>query len=215
MNLMDPKGFKNGSFFPKGLDRLACLKWKTESEILSKYIVLARKQLLFIYRSWMLSIYIYRFYFGKWNYRLKTIYKSPLFVYNSSTKTWITIACPVLKLSFSCRYCNICSNRKLKVTGSCLSIWMSLDKVGNNFWYSQRICFCRFGKLNVAASWVCHWEQYSTCFVWNLGLGAGWCVSLCPVCREKCEDSKIPTLLLYLNLSIYCITEEGWRLLNA
>lgn len=34
-------------------------------------------------------------------------------------------------------------------------------------------------------------------------------VSLCPVCQEKCEDSKIPTLLLYLNLSIYCITKEG------
>lgn len=99
---MDPKGLKDGSFFPKGLDRLAYLRWKTESEILSKYIVVARKQLLFIYRSWMLSIYIYRFYFEKLNYILKTIYKSPLFVCNYSTKTWVTIACPVLKL-FSCQ----------------------------------------------------------------------------------------------------------------
>lgn len=96
---MDPKGFKNWSFFPKGLDRQAYLEWKTESEILSKYIVLARKQLVFVYRSWMLSIYICRFYFEKLNYRFKTIYKIPLFVYNSSTKTWITIACPVLTLS--------------------------------------------------------------------------------------------------------------------
>lgn len=93
----------------------------------------------------MLSIYICRFYFEKWDYGLKTIYKSPLFVYNSSAETWLTLACPVLQLFFFLLVCSICSNRKMKFTSHCLNIWMSLGKVGNNSWYSQRICFCRFG----------------------------------------------------------------------
>ena len=162
----------------------------------------------------MLSIYIYRFYFEKWNYRLKTIYKSPLFVYNSSTKTWIAIACPVLKLSFSCQCATSVVIIKWKIPVVAWAFechWTKLEVIPN---IPKGICFGRFGKLNVRASWVCHWKQYSMCFVWNLDLGADWCVSLCPVC-QKCEDSKIPTLLLYLNLSIYCITKEGWRLLNA
>lgn len=46
-------------FFPKGLDRLAHLNLKAESEILFKYIVLARKQLLFIYEIFnVIHLYI-------------------------------------------------------------------------------------------------------------------------------------------------------------
>lgn len=56
--------------------------------------------------------------------------------------------------------CNICSKHRMTSISSCLSIGMLLDKDGNNSWYSLRICFCRFAKLNVRASWVCHWQQY-------------------------------------------------------
>lgn len=45
------------------------------------------------------------------------------------------------------------------------------------------------------------------CMKWGLG-GRLMCIALSSMSR-KCEDGKIPTLLLYLNLSIYCVTKEG------
>lgn len=34
------------------------------------------------------------------------------------------------------------------------------------------------------------------------------CISLSSMSRKKCKDSKIPTLLLYLNLSLYIVLQE-------
>lgn len=120
-------------FFPKR---------KAESKILFKYIVLADCKCKLIY-----DIFNVIHCFEKWINRLKMILRNPLLVYNSFTTTWITIACPALKL-FS--YQNATSVVYIKWKKSVVArIWTLLDKDGNNSSYSLRICFCRFAKLNV------------------------------------------------------------------
>lgn len=120
-------------FFPKR---------KAETKILFKQIVLADCKCKLIYK--ILNVIQY---FEKWNNRLKIILKNPLFVYKSSTRTWITIACPPLKL-LSYQYAtSVVYIKWKKSVVAC--IWALLDKGGNNSWYSLRICFCRLAKWNV------------------------------------------------------------------
>lgn len=145
---------------------------------------------------------------------MKTIWKSP-FLYIILLLNLNYYSLSSCKTSFFLSVCNICSNHKMKVSSSCLSTWMSLDKVRNNSLCSRRICFCRPGKLNVGASWVCHWKQAAFNMLYmKCGVGGRLMyITLSSMSRKmwRLQSSYTITVLKFVYLYVVLWKKvEGW-----